>query len=194
LAYEKDRLMKAGVSDPGHLKDDLVWAIQSVAAAEDDIVMKTDKPERRRRRGRAPNSESVTCQVVLHSPEMKARILEICELEDRSVSSYIGRLIARDLKRRDEKRAQARGVAVPDGAPELSRRGPGRPSLNPKGGVTRSTTVRLLKSHRDELKRLITDGHAKTKADAIRFLIEASAARIDFRLMGYRRGSTCLSS
>lgn len=60
--------------------------------------------------------------------------------------------------------------------PRGGRRGPGRPSLNPGGGETVPTTIRISELDFIELRRLVDEGHGPSLSDAIRWLIEQSAS------------------
>lgn len=55
--------------------------------------------------------------------------------------------------------------------------GPGRPPLNEGGGITTPHRIRLGAAHVAELESIVADGHAKTTSEAMRYLIEQSAAR-----------------
>lgn len=60
---------------------------------------------------------------------------------------------------------------------EPPKRGPGRPSLNPDGGESVSLTIRIAEPHYVELRRRMALGLGGNFSDAIRVLIEESAAR-----------------
>lgn len=67
---------------------------------------------------------------------------------------------------------------APQGEPApASARGPGRPSLSGEAGKTDQVTVRLTDAHRAELDALVSEGRAGSRAEAIRVLVEESAAR-----------------
>lgn len=63
------------------------------------------------------------------------------------------------------------------GMPENEKRGPGRPPLNPDGGVTTTVRLRLSDADLEEAGRLIADGRGKNVSEVTRWLYRQSAEK-----------------